>query len=64
MSFSMLSSYAGIGEYTIQDDTLTLKTDDGLYTFIFRMVGDTLVYDQEASGGVSIWELKDGVVLR
>ena len=64
MSFSILSSYAGIGEYTIQDDILTLKTDDGLYTFIFRMVGDTIVYDQEASGGVSIWELKDGLVLR
>lgn len=38
-----LSSYAGIGEYRIEKNSMTAETDDGRYRYVFNMVdGETL----------------------
>ena len=37
-NFSAVSSYIGMGRYTIEGDTLTLNTDDGNFTYVFDMV--------------------------
>ena len=39
-SESSLSSYLGYGTYTVEDNCLVLRTDDGIYTYKFEIVGD------------------------
>lgn len=48
-TFSPLSSYIGHGKYTVKDDVLTLKTDDGKYHYVFKMEDGTLIFDAEQS---------------
>lgn len=64
-SFSVMSSYLGYGTYEIENDRLTLHTDDGEFTYVFDMVGDTLVFDADASSE-QIWfsGIYDGAVLK
>ncbi len=38
--YSMLSSYIGWGSYSVDGDYLTMKTDDGMYEYTFRIVDD------------------------
>ena len=63
-TFSVFSSYIGIGTYEIQDGTLTLQTDDGQFTYVFAMVDDVLVFDAERSSE-QLWGsgLYDGAVM-
>ncbi len=63
---SPISSYMGIGTYEIVGDHLNLRTNDGWYAVCFDIVGDTLVFDKEASNIGAKWEfpmLENGVVL-
>lgn len=48
-SYSGFSSYIAFGKYEIKDNTLTLRTDDGLYTYIFSIKEDTMVFDASVS---------------
>lgn len=41
--FSPVSSYIGFGTYTRDADRLTLRTDDGANSYVFRMEDDNLV---------------------
>ena len=61
--FSLVSSYIGHGDYTLENDRLTLKTEDGKYVYCFDMVGDTMVFDAEASSKM-LWfsQMYDGCV--
>ncbi len=57
-TFSSVSSYLGMGTYTIADNILVLNTDDGLYTYTFEveMEGDAinrLIFDAENSSKVT-----------
>lgn len=63
MTFSAESSYVGIGTYTLTDGRLRLKTDDGSYTYYFDSVGNTYVFDAEASSDM-VWfsDMTDGCV--
>lgn len=63
--FSPLSSYVGYGHYTSDGDRLTLRTDDGRYTYVFRIDGDTLVFSAGESTGI-FWysSVEDGSVFR
>ena len=63
MTFAVESSYIGIGKYTLIDGRLTLKTDDGNYTYCFDAVGNTYVFDAEASSDM-FWfsDMTDGCV--
>lgn len=45
-----LSSYLSIGTFTIDGDKLTAATDDGRYTYTFRLTGeDTLAFESKGS---------------
>ncbi len=48
-SWSGFSSYIANGRYELTEETLTLKTDDGMYTYVFDVVGDTYVFDASRS---------------
>lgn len=62
-TFSPLSDYIGSGKYTIKNDVLTLKTDDGKYHYVFKMKDGTLIFDAEKSSE-QLWfgEFTDGSV--
>lgn len=64
-----LGSYLPYGSYTIKDDVLTATTDDGLYTYKFKVVdGKRLEFMEEGSSEISYVEeglsvnVRDGVV--
>jgi len=63
--FSLFSSYIGFGQYEIEGNRLTLRTDDGKFIYCFDMVEDTIVFDGEASSDM-LWfsGIYDGAVLR
>jgi hypothetical protein len=65
ITFSPISSYIGHGTYTIENDRLTLKTEDGDFTYVFDMVDDTLVFDAGASSSM-VWYsgMEDGSVFQ
>lgn len=48
-TYSMLSSYLSTGKYNIEDSKLILSTDDKKYTYVFNIVGDTLIFDASKS---------------
>lgn len=54
--YSYFSSYLPYGKYTIEDDTLILKTNDGLYTYTFQIDGDTLIFDQANSSSLPTYK--------
>ena len=64
-----LGSYIPYGQYKIKDDILTATTDDGMYTYKFKIVGEnSLEFMEEGSSkvsyvnkGVSV-NVEDGVV--
>ena len=49
---SPLSSYLCVGTYTLDEEKLTLKTDDGLYTYVFKVDGENFVFDAENSSEI------------
>ena len=51
-SWSGFSSYFAVGKYELDGETLTLKTDDGLNTYVFDVVGDTYVFDASRSSTI------------
>ena len=63
MTFSAVSSYIGIGTYEMTEDKLTLRTNDGQFTYVFDIVDDKMIFDAEASSEM-VWfsDMKDGAV--
>ena len=63
MTFSAVSSYIGIGTYEMTEDKLTLRTNDGQFTYVFDIVEDKMIFDAEASSEM-VWfsDMKDGAV--
>jgi hypothetical protein len=65
-TFSALSSYLGIGTYTIENDFLVLNTDDGVYTYTFKIEGenmDRLIFIAEKSSDyIHQGQFEDGAV--
>ena len=55
-----LSSYLGVGSYTVKGSTLVMKTDDGSHTWTFRERDGAYIFDAENSSPV-MWypDLKD-----
>ena len=61
--FSYLSSYIGVGDYSVSGDVLTLPTDDGryVYRFFIRENGEKLVFDGKNSSEMRWFsEMTDG----
>lgn len=46
---SVYSSYICAGEYELTKEKLTLKSDDGRYTFVFKVEGENMVFDAKNS---------------
>lgn len=45
-----LAAYLSVGSFTLDGDTLTAATDDGRYTYVFRLTDDdTLTFVPEGS---------------
>ncbi len=50
--YSAFSSYLPFGTYTLDADTLTLKTGDGLYTYVFTVLEDGFAFDATRSSTI------------
>ncbi|MDD6034309.1 MAG: hypothetical protein PUC47_12690 [Oscillospiraceae bacterium] len=63
-SFSAVSSYWGHGSYELENDRLTLRTDDGMYIYVFDVADDAILFDAGDSSR-QLWfsGLYDGAVL-
>lgn len=61
--FSPISSYLGIGTFTVSNDRLTLETSDGQYHYVFRITDSGIEFDADASSDM-LWfgEFADGSV--
>lgn len=51
-SWSAFSSYFAVGRYEIENERLTLKTDDGMYTFVFDITEKGYVFDGASSSPI------------
>lgn len=60
---SLISSAATIGPYEQTGNTLILYTNEGRNSYAFRKVGDTLVYDPDASTPSQRFSLEDWAFL-
>ncbi len=59
-NYSMLSSYIGIGNYTLDDKKLIMKTDDGMNTYTFDVDGEKLIFNADESSKLPTYKLGDG----
>ncbi len=50
--YSLFSSYMAFGTYELTDQTLTLKTSDGQFTYVFNVNGDSFVFDASNSSRI------------
>lgn len=63
-TYDVLSSYLANGTYTIEDQQLILKTDDGKYQYIFEIEDDdTLLFVKDKSSDVSLIQKDIGVAI-
>jgi hypothetical protein len=60
-SFDLLSSYLSNGSYSINDDILTMTTDDNKYSYVFQIDGDNLIFQEDESSIVHMTDDKFGV---
>ena len=57
--YDALSSYLIFGSYVIEDELIIATTDDGLYTYRFKMDGDKLIFIKEGSSTIRITDSKN-----
>lgn len=63
MNFSPLSSYLAFGYFSVQGDYLILCTDDGQYTYVFKIEENSVVFDAKASSReLHMADIPDGAV--
>ncbi len=55
-----LSSYIGYGDYTIEDEILTLATSDGMFVHRFRYEDDAIFYIADGSSQFMYVSVADG----
>ncbi len=55
-TWSGFSSYIAVGTYTLDDETLTLKTSDGLYTYVFEVMGDRFKFLADESSPIPLYK--------
>lgn len=59
-NYSLLSSYIPYGTYTAENGKLVMKTDDGRFTYTFKVDGDTLVFDAAHSSELPEYNYGNG----
>ena len=63
MSFAAYSSYLGRGTYTLSADTLVLNTNDGYYTYTFKVQEDGFAFDAaNSSANTHYAKIPDGAL--
>ena len=63
MTFSGYSSYFGHGTYQLNEDTLVLNTDDGYYTYTFKVQENGYTFDADhSSDNTHYAKLPDGAL--
>ncbi|MDF2512381.1 MAG: hypothetical protein K0S04_2247 [Herbinix sp.] len=60
-SYDALSSYHPQGIYTIENDILTMTTDDKKYKYVFQLNGDKLIFQENGSSTVTLTDSEFGV---
>lgn len=62
-NYSFLSSYKPMGTYVVKDNILTLSTSDNKNVYIFEIVDNKLVFNEEESSKIPVYshqyKLKD-----
>lgn len=51
-TYSVFSSYIAYGKYELNSKALTLRTDDGKYIYVFRVKGNSFVFDASKSSEI------------
>lgn len=59
-NYSLLSSYIPYGTYAADNGKLVMKTDDGRFTYTFKVDGDTLVFDAAHSSELPEYNYGNG----
>ena len=60
-NYSVLSSYYNHGYYEEVDGNLILKTDDDMFKYVFKIQGDTLIFNEKESTEIlSFKKVPDG----
>jgi hypothetical protein len=60
-TYDLLSSYLPRGNYSIDDDILTMTTDDSKYVYVFQIDGDNLIFQKSRSSLVNLKDDEHGV---
>ena len=60
-TYDFLSSYLNIGDYTIEDDTLTMTTTDGEKIFVFKIDENCLLYQKNESSEITYVDEENGI---
>ena len=64
ITLNYISSYVGIGNFKETDDALILGDLTGYMTFVFKKVGNTLVYDEPSSDAYTYGAFANGAIFR
>lgn len=63
MTFSVVSSYIGVGKYELTDETLSLYTDDGDFEYHFDVTEEGFAFDAEKSSDMTWFaKIPDGAL--
>jgi len=59
-SYDLLSSYMPYGTYLLEDDLLTMNTDDNRYEYVFQIDGDKLIFLENESSSLQLTDDRFG----
>ena len=59
-SFDPLNSYWPHGSYSIEEDILTMTTDDNRHSYVFHIDGDDLIFQKDGSASVRLIDKRAG----
>lgn len=60
-TYDSLSSYLPLGVYTIEENVITMTTNDGLYKYVFRVDGNKLFFRKNESSEVKLIDNRLGI---
>jgi hypothetical protein len=63
-SYDSLSSYLPIGVYKIEEDLLTMTTNDKKYKYVFEIDGDKLIFMKNESSKVNLIDERFGIKIK
>lgn len=61
-SYDKASSYLSIGTFTLDDDILTMATDDGRYKYLFKVDGEKLIFQEKGSSEMNVTNMGTKVI--